>query len=120
MRWKNENTLVLPLKCDEVLKNLANEAMQAQDACNLCALSQSFAKAMKALVEHPQSTGTDWVNQHPITKLWLSKFEHLAKLEQGPNNCWFPCSELEDGHDTEMEIEVDYADLPYWKTEVPA
>lgn len=62
------------------LKELAQEALDIQDACNLCGLAQRFAEVMIELNRHPDSTGTDWVNQHCITRLWIDKFVSLSRL----------------------------------------
>lgn len=67
---------------DTSLQRLAQESLDIQDACNLCGLAQRFAVVMKVLRQQPDCRGTDWVNRHPITRMWLSKFEHLAGLSQ--------------------------------------
>ena len=38
---------------------------------------------MRELNSCAESTGTGWVNQHPITRLWLDKFTSLARMPQG-------------------------------------
>lgn len=61
------------------LRELAQEALDVQDACNLCGVAQDFAKAMLDLGHHcPQ--GTKQRNTHPITKLWVDKLLSLAGL----------------------------------------
>jgi len=61
------------------LKELANEALQVQNASNLCGVAQSFAKAMIDLGEHCK--GTDDRNKHPIAILWLDKMNSLAGIQ---------------------------------------
>lgn len=58
------------------LKQLAQEALDVQDACNLCGVAQSFARAMIDLGEHTR--GTDERNMHPISVLWADKIAHLT------------------------------------------
>lgn len=58
------------------LKDLAREALAVQDACNLCGVAQSFARAMIDLGEHAR--GTDERNRHPIAILWSDKIAHLT------------------------------------------
>lgn len=60
------------------LKDLAEEAYRVQDACNLCGVSQSFARAMLELRRILDSEGTDAWNTHPIAVLWADKIAHLA------------------------------------------
>lgn len=84
------------------LKELAQEALYIQDACNLCGLAQRFAEVMIELNRHPDSTGTDWVNQHCITRLWIDKFVSLSRLGtmnyvDNSFDCWRKVSDLAKG-----------------------
>lgn len=116
VRWSDETRTVLlvELEPDEELKKLATEALEVQDACNLCGLAQRFGEVMIALNRHPQNTlGTEWVNQHPITRVWLDKFCSLARLEQDRRsrsyqNCW----DLQ--FDIKTSFEVRSSSLDYW------
>lgn len=65
------------------LKVLAQEALDIQNACNLCGLAQRFAEVMVEL--NKNDYGTDFTNQHPITKLWVDKFCHLSGIEYNSN-----------------------------------
>lgn len=67
------------------LEQLAKEANDVQDACNLCAVAQSFARAIRDLRHHCPS-GTDELNRHPITRLWLHKMCDLAGIPGDVNN----------------------------------
>jgi hypothetical protein len=89
----------------EIIK-LAQQASDCQNACNSCGLAQSFAKVMLALINSEQSTGTAWVNQHPITKAWIDKFAHLAHYEQDDKstNCHCLVMDLIEGKDIEFEV----------------
>jgi len=60
------------------LKELAQEALEIQNACNLCGLAQRFAKVMIELGEY--TNGTEARNTHPIVSLWLDKFNSLNKV----------------------------------------
>jgi hypothetical protein len=64
----------------KTLKELAQEALAIQDACNLCGLAQSFARAMRDLGDH--TNGTDARNQHPVTRVWLDKMNQLAGIQE--------------------------------------
>lgn len=60
----------------KTLKQLAQEALDVQNACNLCGVVQSFARAMADLGEHVK--GTDARNSHPISRLWADKVANLT------------------------------------------
>lgn len=60
----------------KTIKELAQEAINVQDACNLCGVAQAFARAMVDLGEH--TSGTDERNNHPIARVWADKIAHLA------------------------------------------
>lgn len=77
------------------LKELAQEALDIQTACNLCGLAQSFARMMKELGEHVK--GTDALNTHAITRLWVDKMAHLSGVQLGFDtmyNAYADCSQL--------------------------
>lgn len=60
--------------------DLAKEALDVQNACNLTAVAQSFARAMIDLGKHVQ--GTYAVRTHPITLLWVDKLASLTGTQQ--------------------------------------
>jgi len=66
------------------LQDLAREALQVQDACNLSGVVHGFSRAVTELREILRATGgdlsTDAVNQHPVCKLWASKIHDLARM----------------------------------------
>ena len=68
----------------KTIKQLAQEALDVQNACNLCGVVQSFARAMIDLGEHVK--GTDARNAHPITVLWADKVAHLAGIQDIGND----------------------------------
>ena len=69
------------IKADERTRKLAEEAYSAQNACNACGLAHRFAAVLKELlIDH--EFGTDTVNQHPVTRLWIDKFQSLALIPQ--------------------------------------
>jgi len=59
------------------IKTLAQESLDVQDACNLCAVAQGFARCMSDLLKHDLG-GTDATNTHPIALLWADKIAHLT------------------------------------------
>ncbi len=60
------------------MKQLAQEALDVQDACNLSGVVLSFGRAIGELRENNPSMGTDWINSHPICCLWSDKIAHLT------------------------------------------
>jgi hypothetical protein len=66
------------------IKQLAGEVIDIQDACNMMGLTKGFALALDELADNLRQsgeyTGTDTINQHPITKLWASKLHDLARM----------------------------------------
>jgi hypothetical protein len=66
------------------LKQLAQEALDVQNACNLSGVVHGFARAMGDLMEHTKST--DERNRHPIAVLWADKVAHLTGTQDLGND----------------------------------
>jgi len=62
----------------KTLSQLASDALMVQNACNLTAVLRSAHEAARTLLRHPDSTGTDWVNQHPVMVLYADKIASLT------------------------------------------
>lgn len=62
------------------MKDLAQQALDVQNASNLSGVVAAFREVMIELWEHArvEGHGTDWVNTHPIAKLWSDKVAHLT------------------------------------------
>lgn len=56
-------------------------AMLSQTACNLSGIIRSAAKVTEAIWAEARrlGKGTDWVNKHPIMRLYAEQISHLAK-----------------------------------------
>jgi hypothetical protein len=63
------------------MKQLAKEALDVQDACNLSGVAIAFGEVMRELGAQPECTGTDWKNRHPIAVMWSSKIASLTGSE---------------------------------------
>jgi hypothetical protein len=66
------------------LKDLAQLALNVQDACNLSGVVHSFSGVItdvRANLEAEGKGGTDAVNQHPICVLFSSKIASLTNSE---------------------------------------
>ena len=68
----------------KTLKQLAQDALDVQNACNLCGVAQAFAKVMLDLGEH--TNGTDARNRHPVAILWADKIAHLTGTQELGND----------------------------------
>lgn len=67
---------------DSLSRNMAQDAIQVQDACNLGGVSNSFATAVRALHHVPGYDGTNWIRSHPVVVLYVCKIVSLTVGEQ--------------------------------------
>ena len=69
------------------IQQAAQTALDVQDACNLSGVLASFKEIVHEVL-WPEARrlghGTEWVNQHPIVTLFLSK---LGSLNRGYYEC---------------------------------
>lgn len=63
------------------IRDAAQWALDAQNACNLSGIVRSFARITDVLWEHARAGGhgTTWVNTHPISRLFAEQIAHLTK-----------------------------------------
>ena len=59
------------------MAQLAEEAIQVQDACNLTAVVKGMDRAIMSLRELG-ITGTDEIRRHFVTRLWAAKVADLC------------------------------------------
>ena len=62
------------------LKELAREAIDIQDACNLFGIVSGMLDAMRSLREQFPKASNEELYKHPITRLWASKIHDLARM----------------------------------------
>lgn len=62
----------------KTLKDLAQDALFVQDACNLSGVVHSFSRAMTDLRANLPNASTDEINQHPIAVMYSSKIQSLT------------------------------------------
>lgn len=62
------------------IQEAAKLALDVQDACNLSGVVRSFAEVTEVLWSEAraQNAGTDFVNRHPITRLFADKLVSLS------------------------------------------
>jgi len=65
------------------IQQLAQLAIDVQNACNLSGVAHSFSKVVSELWEHAheQKKGTDWVNKHPIVQAFADKLASLSHIQ---------------------------------------
>lgn len=61
------------------LAQLAQEALDIQNACNLTGLVHGFSRSLRRLRDLEPDKGTDYYNQHPIVLLWVDKLQDLSR-----------------------------------------
>jgi hypothetical protein len=72
----------------KTMQQLAQEAIDVQDACNLSGVAHGLSRAVTALWDLSGQKGVHFgpvmsvqeINQHPIVKMWVSKLHDLARL----------------------------------------
>lgn len=105
IRRDDRSDRTVTISATDAVRKLAREAMSIQDACNGCGLAHRFGVVMSELMAIYHSTST--VNQHPITKLWLDKFQSLARIPQDfedSGKTYDLVGYLIEGKDIEIEI----------------
>lgn len=72
------------VKTPRTLKQLAQEAIDVQDACNPLGVSKGFARALQDLRERLTMDGlpddTPTITYHCVHQLWASKIHDLARM----------------------------------------
>lgn len=68
------------------------KAIFVQSACNLSGLVHSFSKVMSSINAEARDKGhgTEWVNTHPICRLYAEQISHLtskARWDESYNVC---------------------------------
>lgn len=65
---------------EKTLKELAEECLQVQDACNLVAVANGMGRSISRL----RDLLGDWdvAYRHPITRLWVDKLASLSGYPQ--------------------------------------
>lgn len=64
--------------------NIYKEALEVQDAVNLSGVVRSFARITEALWDEAKANGlgTEFVNQHPVSRLYADKIVDLAGVRE--------------------------------------
>ena len=58
-----------------------DEALLSQGACNLSGIVHSLSRVMDKIWKEARELGkgTDWVNNHPICRLYAEQISHLSR-----------------------------------------
>ena len=62
------------------LKELAKEAIEVQDACNLSGVIHAWDRAVVELRQLIPNQDTDFYNTHPINQMYASKVHDLTQM----------------------------------------
>lgn len=84
---------VLPFRV-LTLTEMAQSALDVQNACNLSGVALSFAEVMMNLRRLPECQGTAWANSHPIALLYVGKMADMVGLGTGWDEAEAECSRL--------------------------
>ena len=77
------------------LAQLAQEALDIQNACNLSGVVHAWSRSISRLRELCPKEDTDFYNQHPISRLFADKCASLADpLNQYTTDSYFACEEM--------------------------
>jgi len=84
------------MNIDAQYQNAARDAILVQDACNLSGVVRIWDRAMGVLweVARRDGKGTDWVNQHPISKVFAYKCALLSRVP-GVSELWIIDSQFD-------------------------
>jgi hypothetical protein len=65
------------------MQNLYEMALLSQGGCNLSGLAYSLAEAMELVwtEAREQEQGTDYVNNHPIVRLYMEQMSFLCRAD---------------------------------------
>jgi len=63
------------------LKELAQEALDVQNACNLSGVVHGWSRSISQLRLLLPNAGTDEINNHPINVLWCDKCASLCGIQ---------------------------------------
>jgi len=65
------------------INGLCKLSLDVQMACNLSGVVHSFQTVLSELwaYAHENKKGTDWVNQHPVSVLFVDKMADLAQVD---------------------------------------
>jgi hypothetical protein len=66
------------------------DAINVQDACNLSGVVKSLARVMDKIWDEARegNRGTDWVNRHPIVRLYIEQLVYLNHGGMGDSDSY--------------------------------
>jgi hypothetical protein len=103
------------------LAQLAQQAIDVQNACNPIAIANGMVNAMQEL-RKLGIVGSEELATHPVTQLWVAKLSYLCGLEEDSVSvaiAYHRCYEIIDKQESKETILVG-ANLPFTgKIEIP-
>lgn len=64
----------------KTVADLAQEALDIQNACNLSGVIHAWNRSISDLRRLFPAASTDWINQHPVNKMFASKVHDLTRM----------------------------------------
>lgn len=66
---------------NRTLRDLCQDVLSVQDACNLSAVVHAWSRSIIRLRQVLDNPGTEVVNNHPINLLYADKVAHLTGMQ---------------------------------------
>jgi hypothetical protein len=98
----------------KTLSQLAQDALNVQDACNLSGVVHGFSRAMTDLRELLPKAGTDEINTHPISVMWSNKIASLTRSDD--HKVFYDAYECVQKYASEKPNELRVKDRVKWDT----
>jgi hypothetical protein len=92
------------------IEQLAQEALNVQNACNLSGVVHSFSSVISDLwlIANQNNQGTKWINEHPISILFADKIAQLVgnylELPTMVSCAFRRCEELSKGEKISTDV----------------
>jgi hypothetical protein len=78
----------------KTMHQLAKEAIDIQNACNLSGVIQTWSRSISALKELNPTMSTDELNHHPISVMYASKVGSMTSDDEQFAEAYKRCCEL--------------------------
>ena len=95
------------IKATETVQELAQKALDIQDAANGLAVANFLIEVQRHFREWPngqEQAGSEMSVQNPVSVAVLNKLNHLAAVDQDRTDCFDACEELARGEDVEWQL----------------
>ena len=93
------------MKRQMTMQDIAQQALFAQDACNLSGLVYALGNMMDAICaeDREHNHGTEWKNTHPVMVLMLNKMAGLARADDNFSRAYDAVKQMASGEKLVVE-----------------